>query len=933
MKERKKKLLQKVMTVLLMAALMFGTVSEAMHLTVYAQESNSTGTDTKPEIDDLDETQPENDEDTETEDKTGTGAGADEDADTDSDEDVDVDKDADKDIADADDVKAPEDDSIQPDISPSSTPLPSPSQSSSPSPSPSPSQSPSPSPSPAAADAERTRMMMARSSNVQAAEVEINGTKIAYATFEEAWQAVANAGSDAVTLKLMDDYTLTDDQTNRNADLNLTLDLAGHTLTYTGDTSGAICLMNGGTLTVTDSGSGGTARCNSNGAFFCVHNNGSLIIKGGRIESGKSHPIIEVRNANLAVEGGSIVKLGEGACIDDGSKQPGQVVISGGIIRGDDNLLTLFSSDSRVTITGEPTLEKAGSGDGCMIYTSSTINAAGYTGSSKVRINWGGSLAEGTVVVAGSTDMEKFDFYNHYRYEDKRYFGLRAKDGNLVVEPAAFKVSLKKDDALWVGSGKTMTLKWQNDLTYVFGMTEADGVYTLPKYNEPDFYFCLYEDDADTGLVLRDDMRAVERNYYTVTFVDGETVLSEQIILAGQEAAEPDPAPEKENMTFEGWTLDGVPFDPKSETISKKTVLQARWAGGQGEADKEVSQGENTPSMNIATPLDELVNMCLTEAEKQQMLTGVDIKIRLTVEDAGNSVSDADRESVRAALDGYQVGQYLDISLFKEIGADSVQIHKLDNGNIRITIEIPDSLKNTDGTKTRDFAIIRVHEGASAFLEDLDDSDDTITIETNLFSTYALVYKDSVKGDGGNTGDNGNTGGSGNTESGGSSGSTGGSGSAGDGGSSTPGGAGGSADTPAGNVGGNNIVNNAGSGAENNAENGNNAGSSNNSGTPSQTKDQEPRTGDATPFEIWATLAMISGLAYLMLYFMDSTHGMTEESKKELTARIIRWARQGGRFRRLAALTAIFGLLVYYHSIGKISSDKLFDKTSSSMVN
>lgn len=90
----------------------------------------------------------------------------------------------------------------------------------------------------------------------------------------------------------------------------------------------------------------------------------------------------------------------------------------------------------------------------------------------------------------------------------------------------------------------------------------------------------------------------------------------------------------------------------------------------------------------------------------------------------------------------------------------------------------------------------------------------------------------------------------------------------------------------------------------------------------SQPQDTEPKTGGAVPVELYATLAMISGLTYLLLYFTDHSGGMTEETKKELVSRLIRWAKHGrtthGRtIRRYLALAAIFGLLVWYHSIGK----------------
>lgn len=89
---------------------------------------------------------------------------------------------------------------------------------------------------------------------------------------------------------------------------------------------------------------------------------------------------------------------------------------------------------------------------------------------------------------------------------------------------------------------------------------------------------------------------------------------------------------------------------------------------------------------------------------------------------------------------------------------------------------------------------------------------------------------------------------------------------------------------------------------------------------PEQSKDSEPKTADATPVELYATLAMISGLTYVILYFADRNGGMTEETKKELVSKLIRWAKRGKTLRRLLALSAIFVLLVYYHSIGKQGS-------------
>ena len=227
----------------------------------------------------------------------------------------------------------------------------------------------------------------------------------------------------------------------------------------------------------------------------------------------------------------------------------------------------------------------------------------------------------------------------------------------------------------------------------------------------------------------------------------------------------------------------------------------------------------------------DLANVVLTEEEKQQAKNGLDIRILLTVTDAGDSVSEEEKTATESALGSYEMGQYLDISLFKVIGETQNRITET-AGMIQITIAIPEGLKNTDSAGKREYMIIRVHNGEIQTLADKDNDADTITIETDRFSTYVLAYKDSPL-------------------------------------------------------------------------------------EQENEKDTEPKTGDNEPIRWNATLAMIAGFAYLLLYFADGAHGMTEKEKRKLVERIIHWAHRGGRIRRLPALAAIFLLLVYYHGIGK----------------
>lgn len=284
----------------------------------------------------------------------------------------------------------------------------------------------------------------------------------------------------------------------------------------------------------------------------------------------------------------------------------------------------------------------------------------------------------------------------------------------------------------------------------------------------------------------------------------------------------------------------------------------------EGNIQKEVSvTGESTLDAAVVTPLSALSDIVLTTEEKQQAAAGTDIKIVLDVKNATVSVSAADKTVVETALGsslakGYTLGQYLDFSLYKVVGNSRNSITNT-SGKITVTIDVPDSLKNTDRTKTRTFAVIRVHDGRATLLTDLDNLEGTITIETDCFSTYAIVYKDTA--------------------------------------------------------GANAIRVNV---EDDSSPNGVRVSVKSDGGRKTGgAKDDEPDTGDRISLALGATLSMIAGLTYLLMYFADRRHGMTEETKKELVFRLVRWAKQGGKIRRWLALAAIFVLLVYYHSIGK----------------
>jgi hypothetical protein len=170
-----------------------------------------------------------------------------------------------------------------------------------------------------------------------------------------------------------------------------------------------------------------------------------------------------------------------------------------------------------------------------------------------------------------------------------------------------------------------------------------------------------------------------------------------------------------------------------------------------------VQNGENTPQTTLGTSTADLINNELTADEAAAVAGGADLKFYLSVEDGQSTISSTDKALIESILGqkvaGATVGQYLDISLLKKIGtASPVKITDTKVG-IKITIKIPDSLKKAGSTGTRTYRIVRVHNGVATVIDGIyNEADGTFTFITDEFSTYALVYSDTLPSNGGSTG-------------------------------------------------------------------------------------------------------------------------------------------------------------------------------------
>ena len=166
--------------------------------------------------------------------------------------------------------------------------------------------------------------------------------------------------------------------------------------------------------------------------------------------------------------------------------------------------------------------------------------------------------------------------------------------------------------------------------------------------------------------------------------------------------------------------------------------------------DKPVNttSNDNAANTNLTNTDIELIENVLTDEEQSQVAEGAEVKVYLKVEDISDAAPAEHKEEAEAKAGDDEIGMYLDIDLFKQVGTAAETPVTETSGKVAITITIPDNLINTDASITRTYKIIRVHEDENGKLitdviEGVFNPDDnSFTFETDKFSTYALAYAD-----------------------------------------------------------------------------------------------------------------------------------------------------------------------------------------------
>lgn len=178
-------------------------------------------------------------------------------------------------------------------------------------------------------------------------------------------------------------------------------------------------------------------------------------------------------------------------------------------------------------------------------------------------------------------------------------------------------------------------------------------------------------------------------------------------------------------------------------------------SAGTLEKAAEVSPEAPIREAVFANTKKELLDGLFTDDQKEQIADGASAKVWIEISKTDEeSLDESDKAGfAQKALEivgSFDTITYFDLDLFKKFGNDpKVQLHEA-GMPIRVQISIPEELRNTDSGYKREYSLIRLHidpttgEHLISVISDTiyDEATGELSFETDKFSTYAIVYKD-----------------------------------------------------------------------------------------------------------------------------------------------------------------------------------------------
>ena len=307
-----------------------------------------------------------------------------------------------------------------------------------------------------------------------------------------------------------------------------------------------------------------------------------------------------------------------------------------------------------------------------------------------------------------------------------------------------------------------------NDVSKTYGDKDSEFTYVNDKLIGNDKLTSIIltrEEGEDVGTYkIKVSQKEGSNPNYDITFKDGTytinplsidkgtVVLGNVLKYTGEKQTQ-----EVEQVLVNGKVLNKDDYEVLDNQATKegKHVLTIKAKGnnytGSFEYSYAILPKENdkigTGSFTVKTTgdveisRDEVIDLLIenkeiTANELSEVAEGKKVEIVLEVKEAQAN------ELIETSTKGYKVGKYLDITLYKSVNGTNESIHELTKV-MKVTIKVPEELINKDSKTKREYFIARSHNGKVDILEtSYNEKTNSLTFETDKFSDYAILYKD-----------------------------------------------------------------------------------------------------------------------------------------------------------------------------------------------
>ena len=244
----------------------------------------------------------------------------------------------------------------------------------------------------------------------------------------------------------------------------------------------------------------------------------------------------------------------------------------------------------------------------------------------------------------------------------------------------------------------------------------------------------IIAEDKEKDYGLEDPELTYINDETTPLYEDDELIDAIKVLLVREEGEK-----------FGEYVIDenGIESKNYDVTFKKGTFTINKDENG---AQADITSDDNSDDgLNLITPYEDILKMLLSEEDLQMIKDGAGVRLYFVTTHLDKLSSDESTMIQNATPEGYVVGDHYDISLFKKYSFKE-EPDQLYETPYEVEFELNMKLPDLPEGATREFELVRMHEGVAEVIPVIYNADtNTIRFATDRFSTFTLVYKDTMK--------------------------------------------------------------------------------------------------------------------------------------------------------------------------------------------